>query len=129
MSEADQRAMQEMMLELDMKNTQKLFTTVNQAAFNECVNSFRGRSVAKKPVPEGGHPTPTKMLQCHVAATSSRASLCMCLLFLLLCAGRLRRARRSASKTWCRNISHISNAPMHVSVRRRRHRIATAPYG
>jgi hypothetical protein len=43
MSEADQRAMQEMMLELDMKNTQKLFTTVNQAAFNECVNSFRGR--------------------------------------------------------------------------------------
>ena len=44
LTEADQLAVQAAMVEMDQKQTMKLFSTISNVAFNECVNSFRGRS-------------------------------------------------------------------------------------
>ena len=44
LTQEDSAAVQAVMAELDIKQSQKMFHTVGQAAFKECVNSFRGRS-------------------------------------------------------------------------------------
>lgn len=44
LTEADQLAVQAAMVEMDQKQTMKLFSTIGNVAFTECVSSFRGRS-------------------------------------------------------------------------------------
>lgn len=47
LTEADQLAVQQIMADLDVKQTTRMFQTIANVAFKDCVTSFRGKQLEK----------------------------------------------------------------------------------